>query len=138
MALVDINWHPSPKELRVFAILEMAFFSLVAWWIADRWAAPRTAAVILVLAGGAGVAGLGRPSLLRPVYVVWMMAVLPIGWTISHLAMAGIYYLVVTPIGLIMRLGGHDPMHRRFDRAARSYWRARPPEARKGRYFRQF
>ena len=119
-------------------MLEMAFFAVVAWWIAARWAAPGPAAVVLVLAGTAGVAGLWRPSLLRPVYVLWMVAVLPVGWTISHLAMAAIYYLVVTPIGLIMRLCGHDPMHRRFDRAARSYWRARPPEARKGRYFRQF
>ena len=138
MALVDINWHPSPKELRIFAVLELAFFALVAWWIADRWAAPARRRWCWLLAAAAGVAGLARPSLLRPVYVVWMLAVLPIGWTVSHLAMAAIYYLVVTPIGLMMRLCGRDPMHRRFDRAVRSYWRTRPPEGQKGRYFRQF
>ena len=43
------------------------------------------------------------------------------------LAMAAIYYLVVTPIGLIMRLCGRDPMHRRFDRAGAATGGPAPP-----------
>lgn len=37
------------------------------------------------------------------------------------LALAAIYYLVVTPIGLVSRLI-HDPLSRRWNRGAQSYW----------------
>jgi hypothetical protein len=33
-----------------------------------------------------------------------------------------VFYAVVTPMGVAMRLAGRDPMRRRFDRAADSYW----------------
>jgi len=57
---------------------------------------------------------------------------------VSHLVMAIIFYGVLTPIGLAMRLGGRDPLHRKFDRAAGSYWvdRRRPADVK--RYFKQF
>lgn len=35
--------------------------------------------------------------------------------------LAAAYYLVVTPIGLVSRLI-HDPLSRRWNRGARSYW----------------
>ena len=78
------------------------------------------------------------PPLLRPVYQLWMLAVYPIGWTVSHIVMALLFYLVFTPVGLIMRACGRDPMQRKFDRQATTYWQRRPPEQDKRRYFRQF
>ena len=48
------------------------------------------------------------------------------------------YYLVLTPIGLIRRISGRDPLHRRFDRDADSYWIARKPASDTKRYFRQY
>jgi hypothetical protein len=67
-----------------------------------------------------------------------MLAALPIGWTISHLVLGAVYYLVLTPIGLVMRLLGRDPMQRRFDRSAKSYWIERTPRTDPSRHFRQF
>ena len=49
--------------------------------------------------------------------------------------MAVIYYLVITPIGLIMRACGRDPMHRRFDRAVRKLLAGPPPRGPKGSLF---
>jgi hypothetical protein len=37
------------------------------------------------------------------------------------------FFLVITPIGLVMRLTGKDFLARRFDRAATSYWVRRDP-----------
>jgi hypothetical protein len=62
------------------------------------------------------------PSLQRRIYLGWMYAVYPIGWTISHVVMAIIYYFVITPVGLAVRLLRGDPLQRGFDRAAVSYW----------------
>jgi hypothetical protein len=52
--------------------------------------------------------------------------------------MAAIFFLVITPIGLMMRACGRDPMQRRFDPAARSYWKRRSPDRDMRSYFRQF
>jgi hypothetical protein len=52
--------------------------------------------------------------------------------------MALIFYLVVTPLGVIMRLTGRDPMERRFDPKAKTYWKPRPTQTDASRYFRQF
>ncbi|MBM4108330.1 MAG: hypothetical protein FJ255_05885 [Phycisphaerae bacterium] len=71
-------------------------------------------------------------------YTGWMYAALPIGWTISHALLALIYYAVLTPIGLVMRLLGNDPMQRRLDRAATTYWSEHRPPTDPKRYFRQF
>ena len=55
-----------------------------------------------------------------------MYAALPIGWTVSHLMMGVVYFAVVMPIGLVSRLVRGGALHRRPDRAARSYWIERP------------
>ena len=72
------------------------------------------------------------------IYVGWMVAVFPIGWTVSHLMMAVVYYFVVTPIGIWRTRQTGDPMTRKFDADAATYWEEReankPPES----YFRQF
>ena len=54
------------------------------------------------------------------------------------LILAVVYYLVLFPIGLILRLRGYDPMQRRFDRSAKSYWTPREQEEGTERYFKQF
>lgn len=49
------------------------------------------------------------------------------------------YYLVVAPIGLVPRLFGHDPLHRRLEPTQQSYWRTRTLQPRGETYWeRQF
>ncbi|MDP6467537.1 MAG: SxtJ family membrane protein [Pirellulaceae bacterium] len=138
MALVDINWNPPPKELRVFAVLQLIFFAIIAGLLHQRMAATGWATTIVVGAAIVAVTGLFKPMWLRTMYVVWMAAVFPIGFVVSHILMAIVFFLVVMPIGLIMRLVGRDPMHRKLDHDAETYWHPRtPPQGTRG-YFRQF
>ena len=97
------------------------------------WAAGVGAAAVV-----SGVIGVFRPGLMRVVYVVWMAAVFPIGWLVSHLLLAAIYYLVITPIGVMMRVCGYDPMQRRLDRQATTYWKPRQGTDDPKRYFKQY
>ena len=62
----------------------------------------------------------------------------PIGFVISIAIFASVYYLVVTPIGLVFKLIGRDAMNRTFDPSAETYWVPRRPPANMKRYFRQF
>jgi hypothetical protein len=73
----------------------------------------------------------------RAIYDFWMRVAEPIGYTLSLLMLFLAFYLVFTPVGLIMRLLGKDPLERAYDRGA-SYWVAHNPAAEPGRYFKQF
>ena len=98
-----------------------------------------TAASVLWIAGPV-VAAIyyGLPVIRKPVYLAWVYAAFPIGWTVSHLLLAVVYYLVLTPIGLALRLFGRDIVSRRFDRSATTHWIERRPVDDRTRYFRQF
>ena len=78
------------------------------------------------------------PPLRRPLYLGWMYVAFPIGWVISHVVLAIVYYLVFTGTGLVMRLLGRDPLQRRFEPDAQTYWVEHRPGEDLARYFRQF
>ena len=138
MALIEINKNPSKRELRWFGVLLAVFFAVVAgllWWRASQ---PTAAVVVLGLGLALVVVYCVSPGLRRWVFLGWMYAALPIGWVVSHVLLGIIFYLIMTPIGLTMRLLGYDPMLRRFDRGADTYWVRRDRESDERRYFRQF
>ena len=119
------------------ALVPLASFVLYAasWQGISAW----TVAISLwVLAGLAALAILLSPRQGTAIYTAWMVGFQPIGWTVSHLLLAVIYYGVITPIGLLMRLLGRDPLQCRFDSAASSYWIQRKQNSDTDRYFRQF
>lgn len=136
--MIEINWNPTRKDLRIFAVLEVIFFGVIATLIYRRTGSVGVGCSVFAAAVLVGTIGWFVPAFMRRVYIGWMMAVFPIGWIVSHLVMAGIFFLVIWPIGLMMRLCGRDPMQRRFDRTAASYWIRRKPDTGKQRYFRQF
>ena len=63
---------------------------------------------------------------------------MPIGWVISHLLLSIIYYLLLTPIGIIMRLVGYDPMKRKLEKKRETYWVTRQQVRDPNRYFKQY
>ncbi len=138
MPVMDINWNPPRRDLRIFAVLQVVFFGVIASEMYRRTGSTVTPASIFGMSLVVGTVGFFVPKFMRVVYVIWMGAVYPIGFTVAHIVMAVTYYLVLTPIGLIMKLSGHDPMGRRFDASAKSYWIARRQESGTSRYFRQF
>ena len=52
--------------------------------------------------------------------------------------MGFLFFGLITPLGLVFRLIGKDPLNRRFDRAAATYWSDPRPRRGKESYFRQF
>lgn len=136
---MPINWKPSARELRWFAGLLIPFFGIIAglWW--HRSGQTTGPAIMASIAVVIGLFGLIAPMSIRAIYVTWMIAVWPIGWLVSHVLLAAIFFGVMTPIGLILRAIGREPMKKQFDRTAKSYWVARPvDEVDPEQYFRQF
>ncbi len=86
------------------ALLAIAAYQ--RWRGAQPWvviALVSIAAVLLLLAAVA-------PSLLRPVYRGWMHVGEALGWLNTRIILTLVFFLVVTPIGLLMRLFGRSPI----------------------------
>ena len=147
MAMLDINLRPSPRTLRSFGFIALAGFGLLGGVIyakgglfgLDFGGASAPAAYVLWILGlVSAVLSLLAPAANRPLYVALVLVTCPVGYLVSHVLMATVFYGVITPIGLVFRLLGRDPLHRRFDRHRPSYWVPHRPTATMERYFRQF
>lgn len=138
MALLEINRNPSRRDLAWFGAVLLLLFAVIGGVVGRTLTSDVARNALwgtgLVLA----LVYYAVPALRRPMFVGWMYAAYPIGFVVSHLLLALVYFGVVTPIGLLMRAVGHDPMTRRFDRSAPTYWIAREQVADVRRYFRQF
>jgi Saxitoxin biosynthesis operon protein SxtJ len=139
MALIEIKRDPSERDIRQFSFLWLPAICLVLGGLAvyriNGWAAAGGLAVVAALSI---VLGAIRPRWMRAVFLGWMWAAFPIGWLVSHVLIAAIYFLLITPMALVMRAVGRDPLSRRFDREAKTYWVARRQDTEPGRHFRQF
>jgi hypothetical protein len=134
----DIQFDPPRKMLRQFAALWIAFFGGFALWQELVRGNRTLAAVFAALALTIGPIGLVRPEWLRPVYVCWMVLAFPIGWTVSQVIVGVMFYAVFTPIGLVFRLIGRDPLSLRRDSRRETFWTPKPAPHSLRRYFQQF
>jgi hypothetical protein len=136
--VIRIERNPSRRQLRFFGLSLLAFSAILGgvWW----WKTGSLTAPVVFWAIGAIPPCIGEvwPRGLRIGYLVVSYATFPIGWGVSHLILALVYYLLLFPIGLVLRLRGYDPMKCRFDENAESYWTPREREEGAGRYFKQF
>ena len=139
MSLIESEWHPTVRQLRVFGVGGL-LASLVAasvlhfvWGAAMLWA-------VVVLAAGIGVClcTLVSPPVARILYVGMSLAAAPIGLVVSFVLLAVFYFLLLTPVALLFKLIGRDALCRRFDRATASYWVPHRPSENTERYFHQF
>ena len=71
---------------------------------------PAVGVTVAVLAVLVGSMGLLHPPLVRWIFVGWMMAVFPIGWLVSRVVLAGVFYGCFTPLAFLFRLMGRDPL----------------------------
>ncbi len=136
--MIEINRNPSRKALLQFSLIWFpAFCALVGLFLWHRFGLEQPAR--LVWGGGAVLAVLAalmRP-LARGLYLGLTFLTYPIGWVLSHLILFLLFFAVVTPIGLAMRLFGKDPLAKGPDPTRSTYWIERTDPTDPERYFRQ-
>jgi hypothetical protein len=138
MVLIHIDRNPARWQLNVFGLLWLIFFTGIGAVVLWRFELPVAAVVLWIVAVIVPAVGWAAPPVMRLVYLGMAYAAFPIGLVVSLLILLVVYYAVIAPIGLAMRLFGYDPMRRRSDRRATSYWVERENSGDIGRYFRQF
>jgi carbamoyltransferase len=139
MGLIDLNRDPTPRQVRLFGLLWLPLFlvlvALVAW---RRGAAMPLALVLAGLAAVVVALAAFAPVVVRALLVGWSFATFPLAWLVSHAILALVFFGVITPLGVVLRLWRHDPLGHSFDRAASSYWIPREGPRRDESYFHQF
>ena len=83
-----------------------------------------------------GIAGLTGTAIAHPFYFAWMGVAFVIGNIMSRVIMVLVYFLVVTPIGLLMRMTGRDRLRLKKTKED-TYW-TDAPHCNKDSYHRQF
>jgi multisubunit Na+/H+ antiporter MnhG subunit len=73
--------------------------------------------------------GLFAPFLLKPAYKAWMEFAFLLGWFNTRLILIMIFYLILTPIGLAMRLCKKDLLDRKIEKNKCSYWKEKEKQA---------
>ena len=66
--------------------------------------------------------GLLNSKILSPLNKLWFKFGLFLGKVISPLVMGLIFFIVVTPIGFLMKLFGKDLLNKKFNNKSKSYW----------------
>ena len=116
---------PALPPDRSFGLLFTAVFVIVAGLPLFRGGQPHfwalgVSALFLALA-------LFRPTLLNPLNRAWMRLGLLLHTVMTPLIMGLIFFVVITPMGLLMRLFGKRPLVLTFDARAEGYWIPREP-----------
>lgn len=110
---------------RSFGLVFTAVFAVIGLWPLLGGGGIRIWSLAIALAFLA-TASL-RPMLLVPLNRLWTEFGLLLHHVVNPIIMALLFYLVVTPTGLVMRALGKDLLRLRFDRQAKSYWIERQP-----------
>jgi hypothetical protein len=123
-------------EGRRFGLTVGAAFLLLSglfWWRGHG----QTAVVLSAIGGSLVLGGLAIPGRLGPVYHVWMKLALLLSKVTTPVFMGVVYFIVITPVGLVIRALRRNPLVRSSRQG--SYWILRPPGAsRRGDIERQF
>jgi len=134
----DLPVNPTARALRQFAGAWLIFFLAVG---AHRYLARgqhQLGIAVGVMAVVVGVAGLIKPAAVRRLFVGATVLAFPIGWVVSQLMLALMFYGIITPLALFFRLRGRDLLARKPAPNRPSFWlpKQTPEDVRS--YFRQY
>jgi len=127
----------SARILRQFAGLWLLIFGGLACWHGLFRGSLTTGYVLGFLAVTVGVLGLLNPQAVQPIYKGGIALTYPIGWVVSNVLMIGLFCLVVTPLGLLLKLLQRDVLCLRHNPGLQTYWTKKPNPTNMAGYYRQ-
>ncbi len=117
------NLDTSPKKVREFGLLVGGVFLALGALLA--WRGRANAPVFFAIGGFLVLFGLAQPAVLRPVYRLWMTFAIVMGWIMSRVLVSVLFFAVLTPIGLWLRLSDKNLLDLKFKDGRESYWKLR-------------
>jgi len=114
------NIKSGKRELRQFGITIGLVLGLLGSWF--LWRNKEGGSLLLIAATLFLSLGFILPRLLKPFQKLWMTLAVLLGWLMTRIILTILFYLVVTPIGLLAKVSGKDFLNRKFNSNASSYW----------------
>lgn len=126
------------SSLRKFGVtmgIILALLGAIFLWKGRDWYSH-----LFILSVGFLLFGLVFPILLRPIYKGWMTLSILMGWVMSRVILCILFYLIITPIGFLLRVCGKDILGLKFRIGdTDSYWmQKRKTRSQKSDYEKQF
>ncbi len=117
--------HVEGSSDRAFGLVIAGVFLLMALGPLRHGSAPRWWAI--AVGGVLALTALLKPVLLARLNRLWTKLGILLGKIVSPIALGILFYGVLTPVAIVMRLAGRDPLRLKLDRDADSYWIVRAP-----------
>ena len=117
------------KELRNFGLMVGGILCVIGIWPVVRYG--EAIRLWAILPGALLIPlGLAAPTLLGPIFKIWMKIGHVMGWINTRLILGVLYFGLITPMGVVMRMFGWDSMSRALRQDAESYRVVRQPRPR--------
>ena len=131
------NINNTKDDFRKFGITIGIFLLIVASFL--FWKGKETFEILLVSGLALSILGFTAPTILKPIYWAWMTFATILGWIMTRVILSLLFYIVITPIGVLSRLFGKNFLDLKWDKSKETYWNFRPKEQRKNEdYENQF
>ncbi|MEO0454640.1 MAG: hypothetical protein AAFY98_10955 [Verrucomicrobiota bacterium] len=134
--MLNIQWKPDQSTLRQFSLICLPGFGIISLICYFKFEITTLAIFFGILALALPVIGMVFPRSIRIVYVFLQIVAFPVGWVISHIVMALIYYGIFSLIGLFFRTSKRDLLGIRQHDQRHSYWKKKEQQKDVRSYYR--
>ena len=78
------------------------------------------------------------PFVLKPIYWIWMIFATILGWIMTRIILSLLFYVIITPIGLILRMFGKQFLELKYNKNVNTYWNYRESQNQYDNHEKQF
>lgn len=117
------NIKSEKSDLRKFGITIGLFLVILAGLL--FWRGRASFEIFLISGLVLLVFGLIIPVVLKPVYWIWMVLAVILGWIMTRVILTLLFYVVLTPIGVFGRLSGNRFLDLNWNKSENTYWNYR-------------
>ena len=131
------NIKSEKSDLRKFGITFGIILLIVSGFL--FWKEKESFQIFLAIGITLFFTAIAIPIVLKPVYLIWMIFAIILGWFMTRLILSLLFYIIFTSIGLTLRFFGKKFLELRWDKSKDSYWNFRTNEnQQKENYEKQF
>ena len=120
------NIKSEKSNLRNFGITVGIILLIISGFL--FWKEKESFQIFLTIGITLFLTAIAIPSVLKPVYWIWMIFAVILGWFMTHVILSLLFYVVFTSIGLTLRFFGKQFLELRWDKSKESYWNFRTNE----------
>ena len=120
------NIKSEKSDLRNFGIFVGIILLVISGFL--FWKEKESFQIFLAIGIILFLTAISLPSVLKPVYWMWMIFAIILGWFMTRVILSLLFYLIFTPIGLTLRFFGKQFLELRWDKSKESYWNFRTNE----------